>query len=158
MLIRIFCPIDTSRLSNFALSHLQARLAAGERVLLLATGAFPMTLAGWQKHVGLTMTPMEGVFENVVCGQPRDWLRLHTPMAATNTLLALAPPAEQTIPGMVIQPSRRRGEPKKERVVGESSTVAEVAARYDRILVPTEEISQQWAELGLAATVIPMIG
>lgn len=152
--IRFFCPVNATPLSSLALSYVEAFLVLGYPIRVIATRMAELAVLPkeWAKHRGLFLTPIGTPFVNVVCGEPFDWHRLYT-ANVKNILVASSPPAlEATVPGLKVGAG-------KHGTVGEDAAIAaQVAARYDAIVVPTLEISYEWAKRDLLATVVPTIG
>lgn len=151
--IRFFCPINDTPLSAMAMAYTEAFLALNYKVRVLSTKVAQLAALSshaWIKHRGLFLTPIEAPFVNVVCGEPFDWHRLYT-VNVKNVLVAGSPPApDAVIPGL------RIGTQKLGVLESESAIAAQVAARYDVIVVPTVEISLQWRAFGLVSVVVPM--
>lgn len=151
MNVRLFCPMNTTSLSLLCAAYTKQLVGAGAEVRLLPVRGLGNVMLGpseWAPHEQLLVTALGWPFVNVVAGEPFDWYRLWT-ANVKNVVVALeAPPnGDQRVPTT----GRMVGTAENERW-----SVARVAARYDAIIVPTEEISQTWAALGLAATVVPI--
>jgi hypothetical protein len=160
-MVRFFCPVNDSPLSELARSYVEAFVVLGYQVRVIATRMADMgQIAGgpWKKHRGLFLTPITTPFVNVVCGEPFDWYRLYT-VYVKNVLIASSPPApDLVVPAMSVDP-RRFAPPGVTPTVGmvkdEPSIAAQVAARYDAIVVPTMEISSEWSRIDLLPFVVP---
>lgn len=155
--IRFFCPINDTPLSSLALSYVEAFVVLGYPIRVIATRMAELAVLpkGWAQHRGRFLTPLGTPFVNVVCGEPFDWHRLYT-ANVKNVLVASSPPElEATVPGLAVVAPPRPGE-RKGSVHREEATIASsIAARYDAIVVPTSEISYEWAKRDLLATVVP---
>ncbi len=160
-MVRFFCPIDDSPLSELARAYVEAFVVLRYQVRIIATRMADMgRIQGgvWQKHRGLFLTPITTPFVNVVCGEPFDWHRLYT-VNVKNVLIASSPPApDLVVPAMMVDP-RRFAPPGVTPTVGvvkdEPAIAAQVAARYDAIVVPTMQISSEWTKLDLLPFVVP---
>lgn len=93
MYIRYFARTDESGLGRAAAAFCDVLVATGIPVRLVSTRVAELqvdkhgnSLSVWDRHRQLLITPMDGRFVNVVCGDPNDWVRFHTP-GATNVLL-----------------------------------------------------------------------
>lgn len=149
MNVRLFCPMNTTPLSLACAAYTKQLVTAGAEVRLLPVRGLGNILWGpspWATHEKLLITPLGWPFVNVVAGEPFDWYRLWT-VNVKNVLVALEPPDNMDAPV-----------PTSGRMVSaadnERWSIARVAARYDAIIVPTEEISKKWAATGLRATVV----
>lgn len=93
MWIRYIARTDDTPLGNTAAWYCDALVMTGMPVRLVPTrvaefqvdarGRFAST---WDYHRGLLLTPMDGLFVNVVCGEVSDWARYYTD-GVTNALL-----------------------------------------------------------------------
>ncbi len=95
MYIRYFARTDESSLGRAAAAYCAVLRNTGLPVRLCSTRVAELQLdrAGkstsvWDKHRDLLITPMNGSFVNVICGEPADWLRFHTPSVPNALLLA----------------------------------------------------------------------
>lgn len=93
MFIRYFARTDDSDLGRAAADFCDALVATGAPVRLVSTRVAELQLdrrgrssSVWDRHRDLLITPMDDRFVNVVCGEPADWARFHTP-SVTNALL-----------------------------------------------------------------------
>lgn len=148
--IRMFCPIDASPLSALALSYVDAMVLLGFPVRLIAVRVAQLAAVAdgpWARHRGLFLTPIATPFVNVVCGEPFDWHRLYT-VNVKNVLIASSPPSLDDRVSVV--GARKSGVVETDPVIA-----AQVAARYDVIVVPDLEISYAWAKLDIMANVVP---
>jgi hypothetical protein len=91
--IRYFARTDDTDLGRVAAEYCDALVGTGIPVRLVSTRVAELQLdarghykGAWHRHRQLLITPMDGGFVNVVCGEPRDWTRFHTP-SAINVLL-----------------------------------------------------------------------
>jgi len=103
--------VDESELSRAALVYCDQLVATGMPVRLVSTRVAELQFdmrkragdrRGWGRHRNLLVTPMEGACINVVCGEPLDWSRFHTPGAHRNVLLLANPNLAESIPQSVI--------------------------------------------------------
>lgn len=92
MYIRYFARTDESGLGRAAAAFCDVLVATGIPVRLVSTRVAELQLdrhgnsqSVWDRHRQLLITAMEGRFVNVVCGDPNDWVKFHTP-GATNVL------------------------------------------------------------------------
>jgi hypothetical protein len=74
----------------------------------------------WDRHRNLLITPMDGDYANVVCGEPADWPRFHT-TSALNVLLL----TEQGLSPVVPQPA-----------------LIEAVTLYQVVYVPSDELAE----------------
>lgn len=157
MLLRFFCPTDVSPLGQVALGFVDALLELGMPVRLIANRSAQMQAASpWRRHQSLLLTPLESSYVNVVCGQPSDWLRLHT-VNVRNVLIAgeLAPGPDQVAGALAIRATRSDGTREEHTSNGPWSAVT-VSRWYDQVVVPTDEISASWRAIGRDPVVIPL--
>jgi hypothetical protein len=90
--IRYFARTDDSDLGRAAAAYCDALVATGAPVRLVSTRLLNLQpdragrVSLWDRHRSLLITPMDGDYANVVCGEPSDWPRLHT-ANVTNALL-----------------------------------------------------------------------
>lgn len=106
MFIRYFARTDDSDLGRAAAAYCDALVATGVPVRLVSTRVAELQLdrrgrssSIWDRHRDLLITPMDARFVNVVCGEPADWERFHTPSVTNAILFAeqnLAPEVPQT--------------------------------------------------------------
>lgn len=106
MYIRYFARTDDTDLGRAAAAYCDALVATGLPVRLVPAHVAELQLdrrgrssSSWDRHRNLLITPMDGVFANVVCGEPVDWPRFHTP-SANNAILF----TEQNLATEVSQP------------------------------------------------------
>lgn len=85
MFIRYFARTDDSDLGGTAASYCDALVATGIPVRLVSTRVAELQVdycgrssSLWDRHRGLLVTPMDGAYTNVVCGDVSDWERFHT--------------------------------------------------------------------------------
>lgn len=157
-IVRYWCSIDDTPMGARSLAYADALVAMGLTVRIIATrmGALQERTkdgAPWGRHRKLFLTPMLGPYVNVVCGEPDDWKRLYT-VGVKNVLIAGDPPSgTEKAKGLQIN----LGRPGERDVVklGDDELAREVALKYQVIIVPTEEISSRWNELGGKPVVIP---
>lgn len=93
MFIRYFARTDESAAGRAAVAFCDVLVATGIPVRLVSTRVAELQLdfqgrskSIWDRHRQLLITLMNGKFVNVVCGDPNDWVKFHTP-GATNVLL-----------------------------------------------------------------------
>lgn len=154
--IRFFCPVNATPLSSLARAYVEAFLVLQYPVRVIATRMAELAALpkAWAAHRGRFLTPIGTPFVNVVCGEPFDWHRLYT-ANVKNILVASSPPElEATVPGLRVKPHNMGGGAAK-IYEEEPAIAAQVAARYDAIVVPTLAISSEWAKRDLLATVVP---
>jgi hypothetical protein len=91
--IRYFARTDETPLGRAAEAYCDALVATGAPVRLVPTRVAELQLdrrgrssSVWDRHRDLLITPMTGIYANVVCGEPADWGRFHTP-SVINALL-----------------------------------------------------------------------
>jgi len=91
--IRYFARTDDSDLGRAAAAYCDALVATGHAVRLVSTRVAELQVdrrghssSIWDRHRSLLITPMNGGFANVVCSEPGDWARFHTP-SVINALL-----------------------------------------------------------------------
>jgi len=104
--IRYFARTDESELGRAAAAYCDALVATGVPVRLVSTRVAELQVdrrgrssSIWDRHRELLITPMDARFANVVCGEPADWLRFHTP-SVRNALLF----TEQNLAPEISQP------------------------------------------------------
>lgn len=126
MFIRYFARTDESGLGRAAAAYCDALVETKLPVRLVSTRVAEIQLdrqgrssSVWDRHRQLLVTPMDGGFVNVVCGEPADWLRFHTP-AVTNALLL----AGENLGAMVPQ-----------------TTLMEAVTLYRLIFVQSEDVA-----------------
>jgi hypothetical protein len=93
--IRYFARTDGTDLGRAAAAFCDALVATGIPVRLVSTRVAELQLdrhgrsdSAWDRHRGLLITPMDGSkYANVVCGEPNDWTRFHTPSSVANAVL-----------------------------------------------------------------------
>jgi len=91
--IRYFARTDDSDLGRAAAAYCDALVATGAPIRLVSTRVAELqpdrngrVTSLWDRHRNLLITPMDGDYANVVCGEPADWPRFHT-VNVTNALL-----------------------------------------------------------------------
>jgi hypothetical protein len=91
--IRYFARTDDSDLGRAAAAYCDALVATGAPVRVVSARVAELQLdkrgrssSAWDRHRDLLITPMNGDYVNVVCGEPADWARFHT-ANVTNALL-----------------------------------------------------------------------
>lgn len=91
--IRYFARTDDSDLGRDAAAYCDALVATGAPVRVVSTRVAELQFdrrgrssSVWDRHRDLLITPMVGNYANVVCGDPADWARFHTP-SVINALL-----------------------------------------------------------------------
>jgi len=98
--IRYFARTDDSDLGRSAAAYCDALVATGAPVRVVSTRVAELQLdkrgrssSVWDRHRDLLITPMDGSYANVVCGDAADWARFHT-ANVTNALLLTSQNAE----------------------------------------------------------------
>lgn len=106
MFIRYFARTDETELGRAAAVYCDALVATGLPVRLVSTRVAELQVdrrgrssSIWDRHRELLITPMDTRFANVVCGDPADWHRFHTP-SVQNALLFV----EQNLEPEISQP------------------------------------------------------
>jgi hypothetical protein len=102
--IRYFARTDDSDLGRAAAAYCEALVATGVPVRLVSTRVAELQLdrrgrcaSPWDRHRDLLITPMDGAYANVVCSEPADWARFHTP-GVINALLLTEQNLELKVP------------------------------------------------------------
>jgi hypothetical protein len=156
-IVRYWCSIDDTPMGARSLAYADAFAGMGLVVRIIATRMAALqerTQDGspWSRHRAAFLTPIVGSFINVVCGEPDDWKRLYT-VGVKNVLIAGEPPQGDAIArGFQYKVDDRKNETLR---LGTDELARAVALKYQVIIVPTEEISQRWIELGATTVVVP---
>jgi hypothetical protein len=92
--IRYFARTDDSDLGRDAAAYCDALVATGAPVRVVSTRVAELQLdrrgrstSVWDRHRDLLITPMTGIYANVVCGEVADWGRFHTTNVTNGLLL-----------------------------------------------------------------------
>ena len=108
MFLRYFARTDDSELGRAAASYCELLVATGIPVRLVPTRVAELQLdsrghggGAWDRFRSLLITPMVGKYVNLVCGEPWDWGRFHTP-GVRNILLFADPNLEPSVPQPVL--------------------------------------------------------
>lgn len=160
-LVRYFCSIDDTPTGKTSLAYADAFAGMGLSVRIIATrmGALAeQTKPGrpWERHRGSFLTPILSSYINVVCGDPSDWKRLYTVGVKNVLITGEAPPTTERAIALRVPIVGRDGRREELAQLEPDELAREVALKYQVVIVPTEEISSQWKEIGAHAIVVPM--
>lgn len=107
MFLRYFARTDDSELGRTAAAYCDLLVKTGLPVRLVSTRVAELQVDSrgrgggvWDRYRSLLITPMVGAYANVVCGEPWDWARFHTPGISNALLFAdqnLEPAVPQTV-------------------------------------------------------------
>lgn len=108
MFLRYFARTDESELGRAAAQYCELLVATGIPVRLVPTRVAELQLdtrgrggGAWDRFRNLLITPMVGKYVNLVCSEPWDWDRFHTP-GVRNILLFADPNLEPSVPQQVL--------------------------------------------------------
>ena len=156
MYIRYFARTDETGLGRAAAAYCDVLVATGIPVRLVSTRVAELQVdrrgrssSVWDRHRDLLVTPMNGGFVNVVCGEPPDWTRFHT-TGATNALLIAGSNLLPEVP----QPVLMEAATLYRLVFAQSEEVADIMERvtgYRPFVATVDELKKAFAASQAAA-------